>query len=162
MKIRVAERQDMAAILEIYKIARNYMRENGNPFQWGDSHPPAELVEEDIALGRSYVLIGTDGNVHGVFVFIIGQDPTYHTIYEGQWLNDDTYGVIHRIASDGKQKGLFANAVSFCKEKCRNVRIDTHADNRTMQHLIEKNGFQRCGVIYIEDGSSRIAYQSVD
>ncbi|MGI6013260.1 MAG: GNAT family N-acetyltransferase [Oscillospiraceae bacterium] len=162
MEIRVAERRDMIAILAIYEIARNYMRENGNPFQWGDSHPSAEMVEEDIALGRSYVLIGNDGNVHGVFVFIIGEDPTYHTIYEGQWLNDDTYGVIHRIASDGKQKGLFANAISFCKENCRNVRIDTHADNRTMQHLIEKNGFQRCGVIYIEDGSSRIAYQSVD
>lgn len=162
MKIRPAEKQDKVAILAVYEVARNYMRESGNPSQWGNHHPPVEMVEEDIALGRSYVLVGDDGRVHGVFVFIIGEDPTYHEIYEGQWLNDDTYGVIHRIASDGTQRGLFASAVSFCKDRCRNVRIDTHADNKTMQHLIEKNGFHRCGIIYIEDGSPRIAYQNAE
>ena len=28
-----------------------------------------------------------------------------------------------------------------------------------MQHLIEKNGFKRCGIIHIADGSPRIAYE---
>lgn len=41
----------------------------------------------------------------------------------------------------------------------QNIRIDTHADNKTMQHLIEADGFTRCGIIYIADGTPRIAYQ---
>ena len=28
-----------------------------------------------------------------------------------------------------------------------------------MQHLIERSGFTRCGIVYMEDGSPRIAYQ---
>ena len=31
----------------------------------------------------------------------------------------------------------------------------------TMQHLLESNGFVRCGIIHIADGSPRIAYQKV-
>lgn len=41
----------------------------------------------------------------------------------------------------------------------QSIRIDTHADNKTMQHLIEADGFTRCGIIYIADGTPRIAYQ---
>lgn len=28
-----------------------------------------------------------------------------------------------------------------------------------MQHVLEKNGFTRCGIIFTEDGSERIAFQ---
>jgi len=30
-----------------------------------------------------------------------------------------------------------------------------------MQHLLEKNGFVRCGRIFVANGSSRIAYHKV-
>ena len=30
-----------------------------------------------------------------------------------------------------------------------------------MQHLFEKNGFKKCGIIYLEDGSERLAYQLI-
>ena len=36
---------------------------------------------------------------------------------------------------------------------------DTHADNAVMQRLLEGAGFVRCGIIYTDDGSPRIAYQ---
>ena len=49
----------------------------------------------------------------------------------------------------------------YCKEDFDNLRIDTHDDNKKMQHLIEKNGFIRCGIIYVYDGSPRIAYQYI-
>lgn len=39
-----------------------------------------------------------------------------------------------------------------------NVRVDTHANNTTMQRLIEKSGFKKCGIIHVRDGSPRIAY----
>ena len=37
--------------------------------------------------------------------------------------------------------------------------VDTHADNKVMQHLLESEGFTRCGIIHVEDGTPRIAYQ---
>lgn len=39
------------------------------------------------------------------------------------------------------------------------IRIDTHRDNKPMQHLLNKNGFRYCGIIYLEDGDERLAYQ---
>ena len=41
----------------------------------------------------------------------------------------------------------------------RNIRIDTHRDNRIMQHLLERHGFRYCGIIYLLSGDERLAYQ---
>ena len=49
--------------------------------------------------------------------------------------------------------------ITWCLEHCESLRADTHADNKAMQHLLEKNGFTRCGIIRVEDGTPRIAYQ---
>lgn len=99
--------------------------------------------------------------IHGVFAFIIGEDATYKRIDNGAWLSDTTYGTIHRIASSGEVRGVFAKSVEFCKTRCPHLRIDTHADNLPMQHLIEKCGFSKCGIIYTYDGSPRLAYELV-
>ena len=50
-------------------------------------------------------------------------------------------------------------SVNWCLEHCESLRADTHADNKIMQHLLEKNGFTRCGIIHVADGTPRIAYQ---
>lgn len=159
MEIRKARLEDLDRILEIYAYARTFMAETGNPTQWGDSYPQKELLLEDISRKQLYVMV-EDGQIHGVFVFIIGEDPTYQIIEDGAWLNDAPYGTIHRIAGDGKKRGLLRLCVEYCKEQIDTLRIDTHHDNRIMQDAIEKNGFQRCGIIYSVDGSPRIAYQS--
>ena len=80
----------------------------------------------------------------------------------GQWLNDKPYGVIHRIASDGKTKGIGSFCVNWVVSQCGNVRIDTHRDNVVMQNMLKKNGFQYCGIIHIENGEERLAYQRCD
>lgn len=149
---------DLSKIMEIYANARAYMKENGNPDQWGDSRPSKERVVEDIASGDLYVIM-EDEEICGVFAFIIGEDPTYNLIEEGSWPNDARYGTIHRIASSGKTRGVFKQCIEFCINKCDNLRIDTHKDNKVMIELIGKAGFKRCGIIYVDDGSSRIAYQ---
>ena len=41
----------------------------------------------------------------------------------------------------------------------KNIKIDTHEDNLIMQKLLEKNSFKYCGVIYLLDGSKRIAFE---
>lgn len=159
MNIRKSETMDFEAICHVYKCAREYMKNSGNPTQWGDKYPNETLITEDIESGRSYVLTDADGKVRGTFVFAIGIDPTYNVIENGTWLNDKPYGFIHRVANDGSIKGMFAETLAFCLKEIDNIRIDTHNDNKTMQHVLQKNGFALCGIIHIADGSERIAYQ---
>ena len=161
MLIRKARPDDLPQVLRIYDHARRFMAANGNPRQWGDSYPSAELTEQDILAGRCYVGIGGNGTPCCAFVFIIGNDPTYALIYNGEWVNDLPYGTIHRLASDGSQRGVFAECLAFCLRHISNIRADTHEDNRIMQKLLEKHGFVRCGNIIVANGSCRIAYQLV-
>lgn len=158
-KIRPATPADLEAMLGIYAYARAFMARTGNPHQWGDDgYPSRTLLEEDIALGRSYVAQGEDGALHGTFMFAPGPDPTYAVIEEGAWPDDAPYGVIHRIAGDGQMRGLLAAAVAFCERRCPRLRIDTHRDNTVMQRAVAKCGFVPCGVIYLENGDPRLAY----
>lgn len=158
MHIRKAKMEDLNAIMVIYKQAQDFMIESGNPNQWGHSYPKKDLIEEDIENERC-LLVCNDSGPHGVFAFFRGIEPTYQYIEDGEWLNDDEYVTIHRIAGDGKAKGIFKSAVDYCKGISKNIRIDTHEDNKIMLNLIEKNGFEKCGRIYVADGSPRIAYQ---
>ena len=97
---------------------------------------------------------------HHCSAFVLGPDPTYAKIEDGQWLNDALpYGTIHRLASAGKRPGVATDVINWCLEHCESLRADTHADNKIMQHLLEKNGFTRCGIIHVADGTPRIAYQ---
>jgi len=161
-KIRLAAHNDLPRISEIYQAARDYMARNGNAAQWGGIHPRSDLLVRDIDTGRLYVML-SGGVIHGVFTFIIGSDPTYIEIDDGNWLSDEPYGTIHRIASDGKRGGVFEACLEFCLKMIGNIRIDTHADNKKMQVLLQDNGFSKCGTIYVTDAagerSPRIAYQ---
>ena len=158
MTIRQAQMRDLDRILQIYADARAFMRANGNPDQWGENYPPAEMICEDVATGNSYVC--ADGEeILGVFYYGEGEDPTYTVIEDGAWLNDEPYGVIHRIAVAARGRGVATACFAFGVAQCGNLKIDTHADNFPMQKSLEKNGFVRCGTIYVADGSARIAYQ---
>lgn len=158
---RGAVRGDLPQILQIYAHAREAMAASGNPTQWGDNFPPQELLEEDIDSNRLFVYV-VNGQLMGVFAFILGADPTYQVIEDGAWLNDALpYGTIHRLASSGKSKGVASAVIEWCLEHCQSLRADTHADNQIMQHLLEKNGFTRCGIIHVADGTPRIAYQKL-
>lgn len=158
LKIRHARLEDMKAIQEIYAYARMVMRTSGNPNQWGDSYPEEEIIIEDINKKQCYVQ--TCGKeIQAVFMFMIGRDPTYDTIFDGAWPDQETYGVIHRIAAGSKARGVFRQCFEFCRKQIKTLRIDTHEENKRMQHLLEKYGFQRCGIIYVHDQTPRIAYQ---
>ena len=108
----------------------------------------------------AYVIV-EQNRICGVFAFFTGIEPTYQLIENGTWQNDAPYGTVHRIAGNGQCKGILAETLSFCEKQINNIRIDTHDDNKIMQHLLAKYGYQKCGYIYVEDGSRRIAYQKV-
>ena len=156
--VRQAQWEDFDRILEIYALAREFMAKTGNPTQWGTNYPPLDMLREDIPAGNLYVV--EDESIHGVFAYFTEPDPTYAYIENGQWLNDSPYGTIHRVAADGSG-GVFTAVLRFAMECNPHVRIDTHEDNRVMQHVLEKHGFQRTGIIYLEDGDPRIAYEKV-
>lgn len=157
--IRTALPGDWEDIMEIYAIARGFMKIAGNPTQWGDTFPPEELVREDLALKRNYV-VELEGRVHAVFAMIPGIDPTYVEI-EGAWLNDAPYAAVHRVASRGEVKGLTGQILDWALEQHDNIRIDTHDDNIPMQRALKSAGFTPCGRIWCEDGTPRIAYHKV-
>lgn len=156
--IRKAQPEDFPRILEIYAYARQFMRDNGNPTQWGDGAPAESTLRADMAAGELYVL--EQNGLHGVFALISGVDPTYAEI-EGAWLSQSPYATLHRVAGDGTLHGIFDSAVAFAKTQYPHLRIDTHRDNKIMQHVITKNGFVYCGVINTEDGTPRLAYELV-
>lgn len=155
--IRKSQSADWQDIMDIYAAARRFMKASGNPTQWGDTFPPEDLIREDIRRGLSYVCV-LDGRVQGVFAMIPGEDPTYQVI-QGAWLNDRPYCAVHRVASRGEVKGVATQILEWALDQCGNVRIDTHDDNLPMQRVLEKNGFAKCGRIWIEDGTPRVAYQ---
>ena len=158
MEIRKTTLADLPEVMEVYAIARNFMRKTGNLTQWTGGYPQEALIREDIASGDSYVAV-ENGKIEVVFLFRKGEDPTYKVIEDGAWLNDEPYAVLHRIASRGEVKGAGSACIQWCLAQWPNLRGDTHADNHVMQHVLEKNGFVKCGRIYVADGSPRIAYQ---
>ena len=113
---------------------------------------------DEIVIGENYVCESSDGEIAGVFSFIIGDDPTYSVIENGEWLDNETYGTLHRIASNGRVKGLADECIKWCFDQHPNLRADTHQDNTIVQKIFERNGFKKCGIIYVSNGTSRIAY----
>ena len=154
--IRLATISDYKRLLQIFEAAKQFMKNTGNPNQWSEDYPGVKFIDE-IKSGEVYVF-DEDNHIYGAFLLHIGIDKTYNYI-EGKWLNDNLYGTIHRVASDGSHKGLFVEMLDFCKTKVDDLRIDTHEDNKVMQKLILDNGFEYCGIIYIENGEPRRAYQ---
>lgn len=158
IRIRKGTAADIDAIMTVYDTARQYMRDSGNCNQWINGYTSHQLVAEDIASGNSYVGVDDDGDIVMAFAFFIGKDPTYSVIEDGKWPDDLPYGTIHRLGSSGKHHGILGICVKHCLTEIDNIRLDTHADNKTMQRAAEKLGFRRCGIIYCDDGSPRIAY----
>ena len=157
--IRLAEKKDLNIIQDIFNKAKIFMRNDGNMHQWNGNYPSDEILLNDISNNNLYVCY-SDDLIYGVFYFYIGVDETYNYI-EGSWPNNEEYGTIHRIASNGLRRGVFEEVLSFAKIKISNIRIDTHEDNKFMREKLNKSNFKYCGIIYINDGSPRRAYQYI-
>ena len=157
MIIRKTTSGDLPAIMQLYADARVFMRESGNLKQWLNSYPPQKIIEQDIEDNNSYVCI-ENNEIVATFFFNMLPDPTY-TVINGKWLNQDPYGVVHRIAASRKIKGTGTFCLNWCFEQCHNLKIDTHCDNTPMQKLLHKLGFTYCGIIWLLNGDERMAFQ---
>lgn len=166
MEFRKAVVTDANKIMDIIGQAQAYFKECGID-QWQDNYPNPQTIMKDIDNGNSYVLL-KDDIIIGTVAIIFDIEKTYEPIYNGNWKSDLEYGVVHRIAIDSRHKGLgFASVIlknveEICVSKAiRSVRVDTHENNLPMQKLLKKNGFEFCGIIYLEDGSRRMAFEKI-
>ena len=158
--------EDIPQIMPIIKQAKKYLKDN-HVHQWVDDYPSAEIFESDIAKGHSYVLEKEHQIVATAAISFDGE-PTYDQIHDGEWLSRQPFVVIHRIAVDQDLKGQGISAVilehtqKMCRELAvHSIKIDTHRDNLSMQRFLEKNGFSYCGIIYLECGDERLAFEKI-
>ena len=159
--IREARRTDMAEIMLVMDAAKKIMRQSGNMYQWGDGYPSEAVITADMEKNGGFVVEEDDGEhqlsgkIVGYFAFLPSPEPTYAKIYEGEWIDDvQPYHVVHRIASYPNTHGIFSSIMDFCFSHDTNIRIDTHRDNKIMQHNILKHGFTYCGIIYLLSGDA--------
>ena len=168
MRISLAIKDNLPEIMGIFAEARQTIAALGIN-QWQNGYPNEQIVEEDIAKNRSYSVI--DDTICGTFVVILDGEPTYDKIYDGNWLtgNDRAdYMAIHRVAVSvrSRGKGVSTEIINFATNLARDngrssLRIDTHEGNIVMRKMLEKHGFIYCGIIYLEDGESRVAYEKL-
>lgn len=160
--IEIAKPEHLNSIMQVIDDARNIMRANGNLTQWINGYPSAEVILNDINQNIGYIC-WNDTEIVGYFSFLKGDhpEPTYNIIDNGKWLNNEPYGVIHRLASNGKAKGVAKVCFDYCFTQINNIRVDTNNNNLPMQNFFKKYGFTYCGVIYVTDGSQRDAFQMV-
>lgn len=162
MNIRRATYDDIPRIMEICGQARLIMRSDGNMTQWTGGYPSEAVIKADIDGCVGYVMENENSRLDGYFAFIPGIEKTYLSIEGGQWVDDSKpYCTIHRLASTITSHGVAGKCFEWCWSRCRNIRIDTHSDNRIMRHCIEKFGFTYCGVIHLQNGDPRLAYQKL-
>ncbi len=167
MIFRKAIESDIINIMKIIKQAQDYFKENGID-QWQNNYPNTETINNDIKNGYAYVLEDDNGKIIGTVAVSFEGEKTYDIIYDGQWLSNDEYAVIHRMAVDNRYKGKALSAViikhieDICLSKgVHSIKIDTHDENISMQRVIKKNNFKYCGIIYLDNKSKRIAFEKL-
>ncbi len=168
--LRQATNQDLPEIKKIIEDAKAYLKEQGID-QWQDGYPSSEDLETDVKFGITYVLI-IDNKIAATAALHQGLDESYLKIDDGEWLNGvhGRYTAIHRIAMSTDFRGqhlsekMMTGLVTISSVLgYKDVRIDTHPDNKGMQHVITTNGFEKRGIIHMEEteqkATPRYAYQ---
>ncbi|MGI6085400.1 MAG: GNAT family N-acetyltransferase [Acetivibrionales bacterium] len=166
MTFRNATTEDLNKIMVIIRKAQQYLREKGVD-QWQGNYPNEDIIRADINKNIGYIL-EKDNDIIATVAVSFNDEKTYDKIYNGSWITNNEYAVIHRIAVDNKYKGkrvsslIIAKVEDMCISKgIRSIKVDTHRKNESMQKMLSYNGFKYCGIIYLEDGSERFAYEKV-
>lgn len=76
-------------------------------------------------------IMGFSGSGKSTLAKKLGEKYQIEVLYGGSWMSDSQYGTIHRVASDGTEKGIFTQIVNFARERFAHLRIDTHEQNLT-------------------------------
>lgn len=169
--MRPATVDDVPAIVATLEAGRALLAADGID-QWQDgAGPDVDLVTSDVARGWGRVfLIG--GQVAATAALIDEPEPAYDQVVEGAWqVRGDAaapYATIHRVAVAPAFRGMHVAQRFYARliEEARargfaEIRVDTHADNVRMQHVITSAGFTRACTVLIGNNPKdlRWAYQ---
>ena len=164
MKLKKAAVRNIPRIMELIGQAKEFLRQSGVD-QWQNGYPDLACIESDVARGTG-LLCEQQGTVVGYFCLDFEGEEAYATL-QGEWLSDQPYAVLHRLAIDNSYKGqgLATLAFTLAEERCRaagiySLRVDTDSGNRIMQHILQKSGYQYCGTICF-DNSEKIAFEKL-
>lgn len=163
-KLRNAKAGEETIAMDIINQAKAYLKEQGID-QWQTGYPNMEAILGDIEKQRGYFIM-EDDVIFGYACIDYEGEPAYKEL-QGNWLSDADapYVVVHRLAfsKESRGKGLADVAFRLAAEQAKakgisNFRVDTDEANKIMQHVLQKNGFTYCGVIWF-DNSEKIAFE---
>ncbi|AIY79956.1 GNAT family N-acetyltransferase [Clostridium botulinum] len=166
MEFKKSTEEDISNIMRIINEAQIYFKEQ-KINQWQNDYPNIDTIKEDIKNDCSYVFL-MDKQIVATVALSFDGEKTYDIIYDGKWISNNKYAVIHRMSVNNSHKGngiaseILGNTEKICLEKgVHSIKIDTHVENKAMQNLLKKNNFHYCGIIYLEDNSKRIAFEKI-
>ena len=162
--IRLAKMPDIDTIMIIINEAIKDFKVK-NIDQWQNGYPNYEVIYQDIQSKEAYVLLNGE-DIIGYGLISKNVDDNYINIYNGNWLTNNEYLVIHRLVISGRFKGQnYGNIFIECaKNICLesnifSIKVDTHIDNKIMIKFLMNNNFKYTGIIKLEDNSFRNAYE---
>lgn len=165
-QLRNAKAGEETIAMDIIDQAKAYLKAQGID-QWQTGYPNMEAILGDIEKQRGYFILEGD-TIFGYACIDYEGEPAYKEL-KGNWLSgaDDPYVVVHRMAfsKESRGKGLADVAFRLVAEQAKakgisNFRVDTDEANQIMQHVLKKNGFTYCGVIWF-DNSEKIAFEKL-
>ncbi len=167
---RQAKQEDCTAMMAIVNQAKAYFKAQGID-QWQKGYPDTATLLADISENKAYILEEETEDSKKVLATVylsFDDENRYDDLHQGEWLNTESYGVVHRIAVAGDEKGrgiaglLMEQLEIMCRvNQAGSIKIDTHRDNLSMQQFLKKSGFTYCGIIYLEDGDERMAFEKL-
>lgn len=157
----LAQTSDLNVCNAIINMGKEFQKEQGF-IQWTDCYPNIEIIKQDIQTQKGYV-IKIENRIAGYMCIDFDGEPAYNNI-QGKWNTKEPYAVVHRMAFSKEFRGMGLSEIAFalieklCLSKgIRNIRVDTDLSNQRMQHIFEKCGFSKCGIITFQ-GSGKLAY----
>ncbi|WP_119326423.1 GNAT family N-acetyltransferase [Companilactobacillus musae] len=166
MNIERAKESDLLGIMSLIHQAQKFFRENEID-QWQNNYPTEEVILTDIRNHESYV-VRNNNQVIVTMTLTFTEQPEYSDIRGEKWKSNDSYATIHRLAVDNESKGLglATKSLSFATEKCRflkvnSLRTDTYRKNFPMQKTLEKNGFEKRGIIKRVGVADMIGFEKI-
>ena len=149
MRIRLATREDLPALLELVQRVVPLMLAAGN-LQWDETYPNETVFQRDIDLGQLWVA-DAETSIAGVAAITMDQEPDYAQV---GWDISEPAIVVHRLAVDPAFRGagvagaLMQRAEEVAAERGITVlRVDTNTKNKATQRLFPKLGYQLAGEI---------------
>lgn len=152
---------DEALCMEIIADGRQFQQEQGF-VQWTEAYPILPDIAEDIETQRAWLLREGD-TVLGYLCLDFDGEPAYDAITGGSWLCDEPYAVLRWLALNARGRGLTRVLFDLAAERSREqgityLRLNIGLQNSRMQHILEKVGFEKRGIIIFQ-GSGKFAYE---